>query len=249
MKSLQLRWVVAAAAAVAMVGCRGWNRRSACEPCEFGGGVVVGGGGFDECTTCGKTSQFAGEAVSFGEGFAGDVVLGGEHESLALEAIPAETPPSPPVEARREVRVEKQPEAPPRPPAIEPLPMPPQAAKPAAINVDLNTSVAVAMAGQDVAIDLTIENSGGQAIESADVTVQFSPGLKPKSVSPDGVARIEGQRVVFAQLRNFAPMSMTYKIVAEAVAGASEGRVTVQIVSPILPMGPLTQEAVVKINP
>lgn len=248
MKSLQLRWVVAAAAAVAMVGCRGWNRRGACEPCEFGGGVVVGDG-FGDCTTCGKSPLFAGDAASFGDVFAGDVVLGGEHESLSLEAIPAETPTPPPVEARREVRVEKQPQPQPAPPSIEPLPMPPQAAKPAAINVDLNTSVAVAMAGQDVTIELTLENSGGQAIESADVTVQFSPGLKPKSVSPDGVARIEGQRVVFAQLRNFAPMSMTYKIVAEAVAGASEGKATVQITSPILPMGPLTQEAVVKITP
>jgi uncharacterized repeat protein (TIGR01451 family) len=109
--------------------------------------------------------------------------------------------------------------------------------------------MSVAMVGQEVAFDVSLSNSGGTVIDSVDLAVTFSEGLSPKSVTPEGVARIEGQRIIFDQVRRFAPMTLNYRIVAEATAGMPESRMTLEVKSPILTAGAIKRETVVRITP
>lgn len=245
-----------------LIGCRGFGRgrHASCESCEMGDGIVMDGEYVDggDCTICGKPPLIGGGTIIEGapilESSPGALIVPGQMPGEVLESVPPEAPMPPvaPQEPKKSVKVEK-PESLPMPmpmPMPEAPPVPEIApAKPAAINVQLKSSVGVATAGQEITFDVTIENTGSKPIESADIVATLSAGLKPISVSPEGVARIEGQKIVFEPLRSFQPMSVTYKIVAEAVPSNTEGKLGIRITSPILTAGPLEQETVVRITP
>lgn len=244
------------------LGCRALrHRHQGCSTCgaSMGESFVVGdsfvsGGvisGDTGCTTCQKSFDLADDGMLMTEPYLA--------ESPEFLSPPTDMPqpsysvnptdeqpirPEPaPAEPSKPVTVEKPTPAEPAPITTEAKP------RPAGINVDVKSSMSVAMVGQDVVFEVTLGNTGGASIDSVDMTATLSDGLRPISVSPEGVARIDGQRVIFEQVRSFAPMTLSYRITAEATAGMPESRLTLEVKSPILSSGPIKRETVVRITP
>jgi hypothetical protein len=261
-----LRIALAMLASTSLVGCRGFSfRHHGCSTCGSSVGapfvvsdsIVSDGHSYvadTGCTTCQKS--FSSPAESYAEE-ADEPLMADASEPLMLptdmpqqsfsvKPTPDEQPLRPEANTPEPVKplpVEKPPAIPTTPPTTSATP------RPAGINVDVRSSMSVAMVGQEVAFDVAISNAGGSSIDSVDLAVIFSDGLRPKSVSPEGVARIEGQRVIFDQVRRFAPMTLNYRVVAEATAGMPESRMTLEVTSPILTSGPIKRETVVRITP
>jgi hypothetical protein len=221
------------------------------------GGIADGG-----CTTCQKSPTLVDSPTFEGDLDVADslepLVLpmpDGSHESYSIQPeeqpVTSEPKPEPAV---KPVPVET-PAAPTMPPVVPPVAPPVKAPtttttnKPAAIDVDLKSSMSISMVGQDVVFEVSVANPGGSAIDSVDLVMNFSEGLRPKGISPEGVARVEGQRVVFEPIRSFAPMTLTYRVTAQAMDGMPEARASVEVTSPILTSGPIKRETVVRITP
>lgn len=240
-----LRIGLAVTLVVALGGCRAFrnnrNNRDGCSTCAtaVGGAVIADSSYFmdGQCTTCQKSFDVAGEPIVSDPAMIGEIApelilpgpsLAQESRSISPEEQPLQPEPPRIEEPRQPVRVEA-------------------AKTPAGLNVDLKSSVASAMAGQEVTFEITLANMGGTPIESIDMAATLT-GLRAKSVSPDGVARIDGNRVAFDAIKSFAPMTLTYKIIAEVLPGQTEGRVSIEVKSPILKAGPLTEEAVIRVT-
>lgn len=261
---LLVRVALALAVMTPLMGCRAFrNHFSSCSTCSaspvsYSEPVVVSdqivSDGFVSdgfvgvepgCTTCQKS-------LSIGDG---PVTV----ESPTLLDDTSLYLPTPESTSSYSVAPEEQPikpepakaEEPKQPVPTEPSPTPPpvtKSSKPGAINVDLRSSMSVAMVGQEVTFDVTLANAGGMSIDEVELSATFSEGLRPKSVTPAGVARIEGQRVIFDQIRQFTPMTLTYRIVAEAISGMPESRLTIEVASPVLTAGPIKKDTVVRIT-
>ncbi len=255
-----------------LVGCRAFPNLglfSRCRTCGtsgvetvgdsyvVGGGVIDGGswGGDAGCTTCQKSPEvvFGGEGEVESDGLPGDgaeyvdnmepLMLptpDGSQPSYAVNPTPEEQPIKP--EATK-------PEEPTKPIEVGPPTPRTTVAKPSALNLDVKSSVSSAAVGQEVSFDVTLANVGGAPVDSIEIVATLGPGLRAKSVSPNGVSRIDGQRVVFDAIKSLAPMTLSYTIVAEVLPGMNEGRISVEVTSPILTSGSIKREQVVRLNP
>jgi uncharacterized repeat protein (TIGR01451 family) len=260
-----------------LVGCnaiRNSRLFSGCSTCGQGAVQTVGYGGVGEsyidagqavdpgwsgeagCTTCQKSAEVVngGEMIEGGPEVVDSMeplVLpspDGSEPSYAVNPTPEESPVQP--EPTKAPATPAAPaEQPTRPVDVAPATPRTMVAKPSALNLDLKSSVSTASVGQEVTFDITLANVGGSAVESIDVIATFSNGLRPKSVSPTGVSRVDGQRVVFDAIKSLAPMTLSYTIVAEAMPGMSESRLTVEVTSPILTSGAIKREQVVRLTP
>ncbi|MBY0586722.1 hypothetical protein K2X85_06075 [bacterium] len=230
------------------------------------GSVMVGGDGIDGgswsgdagCTTCQKTPDVVTDGT-FMEG--GPAIVDGieplmlpapdeSEPSFAVNPTPDESPvkpePAKPEPAKPEQARSEQPTRP-----VEVAPTAPRinVAKPSALNLDVKANVSSASVGQEIVFEITLANVGGAPVESIDLVANFSEGLRPKSVSPPGVSRIDGQRVLFDAIKSLAPMTLSYTIVAEAMPGMPESRLSVDVSSPILTSGKIQREQVVRLTP
>lgn len=152
-------------------------------------------------------------------------------------AKPAETEPTPPPTALKSA-----------PPTPEPAPPPP--ARPGGLTLNVTSDKAILAVGDEVVFDLVLRNQGGSPIESVEFSATLSDNLRPKRVTPERTGTIRGNTVTFNPVTNFTPMSLSYQIVAEAIAtNGQSGRITIEAKSPILTAGPLKQESVVRITP
>jgi uncharacterized repeat protein (TIGR01451 family) len=223
------------------------------------GGVMDGGSwGEPGCTTCQKTPELVmGDesaddgAIVEGSPFDGEQIVEGT-EPLMLPAPDGSEPAYSvnPTPEEQPVKPEAtKPEQPTKPIEVAPPGPRTTVAKPSALNLDVRSSVPTATAGQEVSFDIVLANVGGSSVESIEVVATLADGLRPKSVSPNGVSRIEGQRIIFDSIKSLAPMTLSYTIVAEALPGMAESKLTVEVSSPILTSGPIKQERVVRINP
>lgn len=151
------------------------------------------------------------------------------------------------------------------PPAIVTTPPPPALAEsrkasdppeltlppaPGALSLKVDANKGIAQIGDDLNCDIVLTNQGGSPIESVNLVATLSRDLRVRSVSPEGTATIEGQKVTFKPIKNFTPMPLTFRIQVDVSSASAENAViTVEATSSILSAGPLKQQVSIRLNP
>jgi uncharacterized repeat protein (TIGR01451 family) len=203
----------------------------------------------NECEPCAMNVSYSpGEVVEVGQ----PIVIGttpvmptpGVIVTPAPALPPTMVAPPPsmkPVPEEPETELTPMPPVPPRLDSPPSLPAPP-AAKPGALSLKVDGSKGVVAAGEEVTFEVKLENTGESPVSQVRMRANFSGNLRPKSVSPEGTAEIQGNSVVFQMINPFMPMAMSYQITAEVIEDGATGKVTVEVESPILMGDPLREE-------
>lgn len=246
------RSMVSIATALVVVGsvgcCRAFHRRH-CLPCSNGDVETV-------------SLYPAGEGISViePEGVELDTVPDSEFKALpdrpksstahdAPKLDPTPPPRKVPAETPAAPTLKPTPKA---PPAAELVPKKPAlpdkpALKPGALRLNVEGSKPSIAVGDEVDFTVSIANTGEATVPSVELTVKFSGQLQPVRLQQNTVGKIQGNTVVLEPIKNFlAVTELTFKITAKGVEAGS-GQVTVQVASPILAAGPLTQQVVTRI--
>lgn len=146
-------------------------------------------------------------------------------------------------------RLEPPPPAPTRPMAPTPAP-PPTDARPSGLSVNVSLDKGVVAIGDTVNVDVTVRNQGTSPIEWVEMSATLSPSLRPKAVTPEGTATIQGSVINFRAIKPLQTISLTFRVACEVVSGeGSNGRVALEVRSSALSAGPLKQEAAARITP
>lgn len=158
-------------------------------------------------------------------------------------SIPAETP-KPKTEPAPPAKIDVKPEA-----KAEPK-KPIAKSAPGSLSLDVMTAKSSVKVGETINFEIDLENKGASPIGRTTIRATLSANLSPETVTPEGRATIDKRKnmIIFDDILDFKPMPLNFTVTAKALKAGGNGKITVEVSSPVLGAETITQDAIVDIT-